>query len=63
MLVTVSSLEENISYIPSILNEIINNTIFDLDKIKTILVQMKNRERSAIIENGTSVATTTVRSS
>lgn len=62
MLVTVSSLEENISYIPSILNEVINNTIYDEDKIKTILVQMKNRERSSIIENGTSAATTIIRS-
>ncbi len=62
MVVAVSSLEENISYIPSILNEIINNTLYDLDKIKTILVQMKNRERSAIIENGTGAATTIVRS-
>ena len=61
MLVTVSSLEENISYIPQILNEVINNSIFDLDKIKTILIQMKNRERSTIIENGTSAATTIVR--
>ena len=61
MLVGVSSLEENISYIPLILNEVINNSIFDLDKIKTILVQMKNRERSAIIENGTGAATTIVR--
>ena len=61
MLVSVSSLEENISYIPKILNEVINNSIFDLDKIKTILVQMKNRERSAIIENGTGAATTIVR--
>ena len=62
MLVTASSLEENISYIPTIINEIINNTIFDKEKIKTILVQMKNRERSAIIENGTSAAMTIVRS-
>lgn len=62
MLVSVSALEENISYIPKILNEVINNSIYDLDKIKTILVQMKNRERAAIIENGTSAATTIVRS-
>ena len=62
MLVSISSLEENISYIPLILNEVINNTIYDEDKIKTILVQMKNRERSAIIENGTSAATTIIRS-
>ena len=63
MLVTVSSLEENIKYIPQVLNEVINNTIYDSNKIKTILVQLKNRERSAIIENGTQVATTIVRSS
>lgn len=62
MLVTVSSLEENIKYIPQVLNEVINNTIYDLNKIKTILVQLKNRERSAIIENGTQVATTILRS-
>ena len=62
MLVSVSSLEENITYIPLILNEVINNTIYDENKIKTILVQMKNRERSAIIENGTSAATTIIRS-
>ena len=62
MLVSVSSLEENINYIPTILNEVINNTIYDEDKIKTILIQMKNRERSSIIENGTSAATTIIRS-
>ena len=62
MLVSVSSLEENISYMPEVLNEVINNSIFDLEKIKTILVQMKNRERSSIIENGTGAATTIVRS-
>ena len=62
MLVSVSSLEENISYIPKILNEIINHTIYDEEKIKTILLQMKNRERSSIIENGTGAATTIVRS-
>lgn len=61
MLLSVSSLEENISYIPKIINEIVNNTIFDEGKIKTILLQMKNAERNAIIENGTSVATTMVR--
>ena len=61
MLVSVSSLEENISYIPQILNEIINETIYDIDKIKTILLQMKNREKNAIIENGTGAATTMVR--
>ena len=63
MLVTVSSLEENISYMPKVLNEVINNSIFDLEKIKTILVQMKNRERSTIIENGTATATTLIRAS
>ena len=62
MLVTVSSLEENISHISKVLNEVINNSIFDLEKIKTILVQMKNRERSTIIENGTAAATTIIRS-
>ena len=62
MLVSVSALEENISYIPKILNEIINNTVFDIDKIKVILLQMKNAEKNAIIENGTSVASIIVRS-
>lgn len=62
MLVSISSLEENIPHISKILNEVINNTIYDEEKIKTILVQMKNRERNAIIENGTSAATTVIRS-
>lgn len=62
MLVCASSLEENISYIPTILNELINNSIFEEEKIKTILIQMKNRERSAIVENGTAAATNVVRS-
>lgn len=62
MLVSASSLEENIKYIPLIINEVVNNTIFDRDKIKTILLQMKNAERNAIIENGTSIASTLVRS-
>ena len=61
MLVSVSSLEENISYIPEIFDEVVNNSVFDLEKIKTILIQMKNRERSSIIENGTGAATTIVR--
>ena len=62
MLVTACSLDENIKYIPTILNEVINNTIYDENKIKTILIQQKNRERSAIIDNGTQVATTVLRS-
>ena len=61
MLVSVSALEENVSYIPQILNEIINETVYDLEKIKTILLQMKNREKNSIIENGTGAATIMVR--
>lgn len=61
MLVCASALEENINHIPELLNEIFENSFYDEEKIKTILTQMKIRERNSIIENGTSAATTMVR--
>jgi len=60
--VTISSLEENIKHISVYFNEIVNNTLFDEEKIKTILVQLKNRSKNGIIENGVAAASTLVRS-
>lgn len=52
----VSALEENISYMSKVFNEVTYNTIFDHDKIKIILNQMKIGLRNQIIEAGNSVA-------
>lgn len=61
MMVSVSALDENTSYIPEILNDVINNSVFDEDKIKTILNQIKNREKSSALSNGVSIASLLVR--
>lgn len=61
-IVTVSALKENISCISTIVNEIINNTIFDGEKVKTIITQIKNRLKNSIISNGMAAASTLARS-
>ena len=60
--ITLSALEENISYMSEIVNEIVHNTIFEEEKVKTILVQIKNRLKNSIIGNGMAAASTLIRS-
>ena len=60
--VTASALLENISHISTIINEVVNNTILDEEKVRTILLQMKNRFKNGIIENGMGAASTLIRS-
>ena len=60
--VRASALEENIKYIPEVINELINKTKFDLDMIKIILIQCKNRLKNSIIENGREAGTMLLRS-
>lgn len=57
-----SSLEENISYLSKVFNEVIYNTIYDHEKIKVILNQEKNSLRNQIIEAGNQVASIEVSS-
>ncbi len=54
--INISALEENISYMPKVLDEILNKTIYDPEKIKTLMLQYKARIRNVIIQNGMSVA-------
>ena len=61
-IITISALKENISYMSNIINEIINNTIFDEEKVKTIVLQIKNRLKNSIIGNGMAAASTLTRS-
>lgn len=61
-IITLSALKENISYMSNIINEIINNTIFDGEKVKTIMHQIKNRLKNSIISNGMAAASTLARS-
>lgn len=51
-----SSLLENVDKISEVINEIINNSIYDEKKVETILLQLQNIERSTIIENGMKIA-------
>ena len=60
--VRASALEENIKYIPEVINELLNKTVFDLDKIKVILTQYKNRLKNSIIENGREAGSVLLRS-
>lgn len=60
--VQISSLNENVNKMPQILDQVLNHTIYDLDKIKTILTQMKMMYRSVVIEDGMNVAIDEVRS-
>ena len=61
-IVTLSALKENITYMSTIVNEIINHTIFDEEKVKTIILQIKNRLKNSIISNGMAAASTLARS-
>ena len=62
MVIRTSALEENIKYIPEVINEIINKTVFDLDKVKLILTQYKNRIKNSIVENGRDAGSLLLRS-
>lgn len=57
MALSVSALKENISYIPGAVSSIINDSIFDKDKVLVMLKQMKMNARENIIRGGTGVAT------
>lgn len=61
LVVDIAALENNIDKIADILNTIIREVIFDKQKIKTNLLQMKNACHDEIIEDGTSVAIDEVR--
>lgn len=63
VVIDVAALVENIEKISSLINIILNETIFDKEKIKTNLFQMKNACRNEIIESGNSVAIDEVRAS
>lgn len=63
LVIDVAALEENIDKIANLINIILTETIFDQDKIKTNLLQMKNALRNEIIENGNAIAIDEVRSS
>ena len=52
----ISSLNENTEKMNDVLDQVINHTIFNMDKVRIILTQLQNAYRSAIIENGTSMA-------
>ncbi len=56
MKMSTSALTDNISYIPEIINELINNLIFDENKIQVVLNQNRNSVRESLINNGTSIA-------
>lgn len=60
--VGLSSLDENIDKM-MIFDEVINSTIFDGEKIRIILQQIKNRCRTGIIQNGMDVVIETARKS
>jgi presequence protease len=52
-----SALNSNISYIPSIVNEVINETIFDKKNVKQVLTQIVNVSKQKLIQDGTRLAT------
>lgn len=60
--VQITSLNENVNQMKDVLDQIMNHTIFDADKIKLILAQLKMMYRSVIIEDGMTVAIDEARS-
>ncbi len=56
LVVNASALKENIGYIPLAISSIINNTLFDKDKIVTNINQMKGNARNNTIRNGMNIA-------
>lgn len=55
--VSSSALDENISYIPKIINEVILNTKYSKNEVKQNLQQIVNNLRQGIIGNGMNIAT------
>ena len=58
--VSVSSLVENVSYIPEILNEVLLHSKFTKKEMMTMLLQVKENLRQAIINGGMGIAMSTV---
>ncbi len=62
LVIDVAALEENIDKIAELVNIVLSETIFDKNKIKINLLQMKNACHDEIIEEGTAVSLDEVRS-
>ncbi len=56
LILSTSSLNTNVSYIPLIVNEVINETIFDKKNVKQVLTQIVNASKQKLIQDGTSLA-------
>ena len=56
LVITTSSLNTNISYVPTIINEVINETIFDEENVKLILTQIVNAMKQTLIQDGMRLA-------
>ncbi len=48
-IISCSALKENINYISKIINEIVDNTIFDIKRIKTVLLQLENGIKNSLM--------------
>lgn len=56
LVVSTSSLNTNINYVPSTINEVINETIFDEENVKLVLTQMVNGMKQTLIQDGMRLA-------
>lgn len=54
-IISCSALKENINYISQIINEIIDNTIFDIKRVKTILLQLENGIKNSLMSSSGAV--------
>ncbi len=51
-----SCLNTNVSYIPTLVNEVVNDTIYDKNNVKQILTQIVNSSKQTLIQDGTRLA-------
>ena len=58
-----SALKQNISHISRLANEVLFNTIFDIDKIKLVFEQIRNSYKDRIIGAGNQMASLAVKAS
>lgn len=57
-----SALDSNVSYMSHMINELINNTIFDEENVKMVLIQMQSNFKNSISENSVDIAIGALRS-
>lgn len=53
---SISSLNENVSYIPSLLNEVLLHSKFNKNEVKQVITQLANSIKQSIIGNGMAIA-------